>query len=443
MPLEGDLAKMVLPSEDYKEVLKNPFGFKAVLSSEKYAAPNRFFFHASIAFWFKNVPHILQGFIDPISSVYASAALAKILIQITILFLLAYIIGGFKWVWNGQTILALGVLFPLFQTEGYNANMGVIDMSISYTFGYAYSMIFLLLLFLLIRKIFLNEIQGRGSFNGFVIPVFGLVCLFNGPLNSAVVIVSALATVFYVILDWNAYVERLRKLTWKFFVPVFILVVIAAFSTYVGTLNSENFGEGIGIFERYQRLPFGLLKMLTSDLGLVMLIGLSMFSSLLILRFSGRIEQKKMRNFGVWILIFSLVYLFLLPLGGFRDYRPDIVRRDSVLPILLLLFIYFGWTALIVLRTIKGRSSKYYTAVLLGVLVIYSIADASKFDKNQCEKICLELIQSSPDKTVRLHEDCTVLSWKKILNPDYSNTNAEMLFHWGITNEVKAYYHEE
>lgn len=42
-----------------------------------------------------------------------------------------------------------------------------------------------------------------------------------------------------------------------------------------------------------------------------------------------------MINLFKWIGVFSLFYILLLPLGGYRDYRPNVLRHDTILPITL------------------------------------------------------------------------------------------------------------
>jgi hypothetical protein len=45
MNTDGDMAGIILPSDSYSKVLKDPFGLGVLLRDEVYAAPNRFFPH--------------------------------------------------------------------------------------------------------------------------------------------------------------------------------------------------------------------------------------------------------------------------------------------------------------------------------------------------------------------------------------------------------------
>jgi hypothetical protein len=41
-----------------------------------------------------------------------------------------------------------------------------------------------------------------------------------------------------------------------------------------------------------------------------------------------------------------------------------------------------------------------------------------------------------------LQHDCSVVAWGKILKPEDSELNAQLLNIWGITNEKRLYYNK-
>ena len=84
-PLDGDMVGVILPTTDYAPVLQDPFGLSILLEGKKYAATNRYFVHQSVVSWFRYVPFVFQQFTDPVNSVYASAALFKIILQVFLL----------------------------------------------------------------------------------------------------------------------------------------------------------------------------------------------------------------------------------------------------------------------------------------------------------------------------------------------------------------------
>ena len=89
MPLDGDLSCVVLPDGMYQHIWDDPLGWNTISSQQPTITPNRFFAHYATRTWFRSVPFFLQRFMSPIDSLYATAALAKTLIQILILLLLS------------------------------------------------------------------------------------------------------------------------------------------------------------------------------------------------------------------------------------------------------------------------------------------------------------------------------------------------------------------
>ena len=145
--LDGDIAAIVMPSKEYQQVLKDPFAWKVITKDSIYAAPNRFFAHWSMSAYFKNVPLLLQNFVSPVNSIYASSALAKTGIQVFMIFILSVYISEKKSLFSKEFLVAAVLITPLFQTFGYNGLMGIIDKSITYTFFYALPLALLLVFF--------------------------------------------------------------------------------------------------------------------------------------------------------------------------------------------------------------------------------------------------------------------------------------------------------
>jgi hypothetical protein len=53
-------------------------------------------------------------------------------------------------------------------------------------------------------------------------------------------------------------------------------------------------------------------------------------------------KGKKMIRILMWIGIFTFMYIMLLPFGGYRPYRPRIIRYDTFMPVTIALIYYFG-----------------------------------------------------------------------------------------------------
>ncbi len=170
-----------------------------------------------------------------------------------------------------------------------------------------------------------------------------------------------------------------------------------------------------------------------------MLFGVIAINALLIRKLE---ERQVFFNMLKWVGIFGLLYLLLLPLGGYRDYRPLIVRRDTFMPVLFGLIVVYGYSTSLLLRSLRGKSFWFFGGMIMGVISIFTLADISGLDKNKCEKECLEILAGSNENITRLPADCTVMNWTIRRDPQKSVNIAEMIHYWNITNSVRLYYQE-
>ena len=131
-----------------------------------------------------------------------------------------------------------------------------------------------------------------------------------------------------------------------------------------------------------------------------------------------------------------------MPLGGYREYRPYILRMDTLMPINFILFILYGVSSLFIFNSQGRKGKKIYGGILLIFSLIFLNANRSDFNENNCERNALVRIATEDDQKIRLKESCKVLSWEVIKVPEKSYNNAEMLKRWNITDNVKLYYFE-
>jgi hypothetical protein len=144
-----------------------------------------------------------------------------------------------------------------------------------------------------------------------------------------------------------------------------------------------------------------------------------------------------------WVGLFALVYSLLLPLGGYRPYRPYILNHDSILPITVALVAFYGLSTNYLVVQLRGRSRRWYGMAALALAFIYLNADRRLYpsDNNIRERAALALLaQAGPAPVVRLPTNCTVLSWQPITEPLNSVTCAELLEYWHVTKGRKLYY---
>lgn len=109
--------------------------------------------------------------------------------------------------------------------------------------------------------------------------------------------------------------------------------------------------------------------------------------------------------------LFSLLYILFLPLGGHRIYCPFILRRDSILPIILGLLYFYGASSYYLLLQLPRSIRRWYAGGLLLVGAIYMNADKLRMTNcNACERQALERLAHASEPVVEVDNSCTVLA---------------------------------
>ncbi|MCF8371190.1 MAG: hypothetical protein K9H64_06195 [Bacteroidales bacterium] len=453
-PLDFDMAGGIVPSDDVKQILESPFGFKVFSETSGYPNPNRFFSHWVMKEYFNYVPILLQNFAEAIDSVYLSCAIAKILIQLSLIYLLAFSITGIKNILNIDFLVAASLVTPFFQTNGYRNYMGIIDSFTTYTFFYAFPLALLLLYF---SPLIIQLLHGAKPTHQLLISILwiplAIVVSLSGHLNPGIVLIFSLLVVFvnfknnYLLSKQEGFIKRaaftifkIPKNYWFFLLPI---SVFSLYSLFLARFDSINNSFHLPLIEMYSRLPLGLFFPLTQKPGFPVLLLIIAFNALFIRKKYKTDEGRKILNTFKWIGIFTLVYILLLPLGGYREHRPNILRYDTIMPITLSLIFFFGMSSLFILKKLLSRQRAWYVPIIIVVLLIFTNADKAGFYKNDCERIALRKISESRDSIVPISNDCFLLSWEKITDPNYSELNAQLLQIWRITDEKKLYYNED
>lgn len=453
LPLEGDLPSIVLPAPECRQVLTDPFGWGALTRNEVYVAPNRFFAHASMVGYFKSVPFALQRLTSPINSIYAACALFAVGVQALLLYVLGVYISGTYRLSRLNIWLAIALLVPLFQISGYNDQMGIIDRAITYTFFYAFPMTLLLLLLLPFYLAAYREQPLRISWPGRIALVGLMVVLaFNGAIITGVVAVLFFGiALHWLVRQWLAesglpLSQRLVKLVQVPLLPVAMLglfTLLCLYSLYIGLNEKESTEHILSLWERYGRMPSGIGWLFRKP-GLPLLLAAVFINAQLIRRLvAPSTERQRVLRIFNWLGLFALLYLLLLPLGGYRSYRPLIVRRDSILPIILGLMFFYGLSSYFLLHQLPALYRRRYIIGLAVFSCFYLVTDTLFLkDNNLCERQGLERLAQATEPIVRVSAECPVMSWWKINRPEYSETNAQLLEYWGVTKGRKLYYHE-
>ncbi len=448
--LDGDMAAIVVPSNGYSTVLHDPFGMNVLLHDSIYPAPNRYFAHLIQKEWFQQVPLMLQSLSKPVDSVYLSSALLKTLTEFTLILLLGFFITGKTKLWDEQFLIAASLIAPLFQTYGYSGTIGIIDHAPTYVVFYPLSTIFILIFFFPLFQSYFHAQKELSIRNVIIALMLALVISFNGALNSAIVLLVSPMIICHLWLQnfqknekqnviirlWNAW----KQIGWKTTLPMVFIVLLSLYSFYIGRNNAENNWETLPLAERFARLPMGLFNILTRKAGFILLILSITINFYLIRKWKLNGETEKLRKLTFWILAFIILYTLLLPFGGYRSYRPNIIRRDTYLPVILSLFFLYGYSTLFLLRYAIENRKKIYVGFIILFTFIFFASDLEIREHNACERKALEEIAASELDTVKLSVECKVLSWGPIYNPILSETNAELLKMWRITKRKKLYF---
>ncbi len=451
MPLDGDMAHIIVPAEEFKQVMQDPLGMDVLLHGESYPNPNRFFAHWASSLYFKTMPLALQSISEPITSVYLASAIAKILIQFLLIFLLVLYTSNCRRIFDLRFLIPAALIIPLFQTVGYSRYMGIIDQSVIYTFFYALPLALMLIYYLPVYRMLNGNQNFRlGFVNGVLLTLLAFILAFSGPLVPAVMIIVngiVLLRIWFKNIDLKKDGSMVKKILpglsnipFNLAYLLLISLILSLYSIFIGMHNSLNDMTQLSVIDYYTRLPLGLFNLIAQKLGWPFLIIFVIMNMIIIRKQEPGKERDQIIHLFNWILIFTLVYILLLPLGGFRWYRPNAIRYDTFIPVTLAFVFIFARSSYYLINTLKLSGKKIYVLLIIGFALFFTINDNPNFGSNTCEKEQFERLSASKENPVELPGDCTLMSWEKILDPRDSELQAELIYYWKITNEKKLYY---
>lgn len=449
LPLDGDLVAIVFPSPSYAAVLHDPFGWSVLTKNAVYAAPNRFFAHATMYAYWRQVPLLLHAVASPISSLYLASALFTTVLQAALLALLALYVrrasGQPRGAWGFWVAAAL--LVPVFQTQGFFEQMGITNIAVTYTFFYTLP---LALLLVLLWPFFRAACQGQPLRlrAPAVLALVGLmlVVAFNGVIATAAIAVLLLCIgaswAWAKVRGGRAASPANPWLSGQALALLGLLAVICLYSIYIGKNNVEN-NHDHTLGQLYKLLPHGVYAELTDRRGLPMLLGLLLLNGQLVRRLvAPSPARQRVLHLLRWVGVFSVIFVLLLPLGGYRAYRPLLLRNDSISPILLGLFFAYGLSTYFLLFELKKRvRAAYLVAVcLVGGFFVQADAKLHPSAENGCQRWKLDQLARATQPIVELSTDCNVLTWLPFTAYQESEIHAQMLQYWGITPRKQLFY---
>lgn len=451
--LEGDIPDVVLPLKEYQEVLEDPLGTDILFHHKAYIGAGRFVAHWYSYAYFRTVPFLLQHFVTPIESVYLSSALLKTAIQVLFIALIAAFVYFLQEKKHQNLWISMVLIAPLFQIEGYSRYMSVIAKSIIYFFFYGFPLFFLAIYFLFFFKPLYNK--EKTDFN---IPTFLFLLLLSfalsmsGPLVPGTVLIACpmvllcyFAT-YYQTSEEPSFFQKIYTSILKIDRSLLILFsffcLFCLYALFLGIKgNAAGITQNTPLLDRYMKMPLGLYYTLFTKLGFPLLLGLIGLNIFLLTKQKDNIEAQKLLSLAKWIGIFAIIYLLLLPLGGSRVYRPNIVRGDTFMPITICLIFIYAATSHFLINLLSANAKKIYLAVIFAFLCVFTIADEPVKNTNICEKEALSKIANSTESVVLLDSDCPIMAWNKFSQYEQSIAGSMLLQYWGITKKQTLFYH--
>lgn len=447
---DGDMPESLIISESYKNLFSSPFGFKSISESIDYPNPNRFFGHWTFRQVFTNGVWAFQNLTYPIKSVFLTIATANIIFHIAILLLISMAVTGSRNIFKHENLLAMVLVFPLFQANGFWNTMGIIMKSITYNFFYALPSIYFLWVLLPFSFKYLHDKNYFKNPISFLLYVpIAIIANFSGALNQGGFLIFTL--IFYLYYFWQNFINQ-KDITFisriansiffknsYFWLLLLPLSAISLYSFYVGTHNSNNAIYPYSLFELYMNIPKGLKLQFFSQYDYAPIFFL-LIVNYFIIKSINKEKGKRILKTYWFLLIFSLIFILLLPLGGYRDYRPYILRSDSVILINLGIYFLFALTTLFVFKNWSSLKLKFYIPVIALVLFYFEFSDPYNLGTNKCERNNMQQIADSKEDVVKLSNQCPVISWTPIVNPEHSIIQAKVLKLWRITDREKLFF---
>lgn len=441
--LDGDMAESVLPTPTMEALYNDPLALRIFNDPTPYHNPNRFFSHYSYFLYFNAFPKFLQNFISPINSIYVSAAIFKLFTQVFLIFLLSLLIFRNKEMQIKDLIVIGAFLTPFFQSFGYRSFIGIIDISITYVFFYAFPIALLILYYLPLLNIIRIPVMIFQKFLFWIIwMMLAMIVCLSGPLNPGVIlIISMLYGInnFFIKDNGEGWRSRFKSISGVHLGILIPVTCMSLYSIYIGSFNSYTINSQIPIAEIYGKIPEGILLLMTGKLAWPSIIAWLIINSIILYRLKGD-STKSMRSDFIWVFVFFILYVLLLPLGGYRSYRPLVIRYDTILPVTMACLYLLGRSSLLIIETLSSSKRMVYISFIITVLLIFTNADRKIPTHNSCEMNALRTLAEAKESPVYLSNKCTVISWQNFSDPDSSIYNARLIRKWGITENEILYY---
>ncbi len=448
--IDGDVLPVVFPMESHSQILHDPFGLDALLKGDRYSGAGRWFCHAVVySLFHEGYSFITTLVADRIKALFLTASIFQWInhwMMTCIIALYANISHKSSW---KRFLFGCVLTIPFFQYNHGYYNAAIIDHSVTYTAFYAFPLSLLLLFFYpFFRSLFFPNPLFLSNISLFGIIFLGICVAFSGPLIPVIgIMVSGILLLlyyqkainnesFFEIASLSSRIKNIPSLVKGMLIP---FIIICAYDFYIGRFNIENVTT-VTIAERYQLMLKGLIPYFFH-------YGLPYFYAFLIINFYFFKKffpvQFNTRSFGILKLLALtvLIYIILVPLGGYRVYRPAILRYDVTMPLTLLLVITIVSGTSLLMDKLQGQALAAYSGISLVLLAVlwYQNLPINNSRKEQ-ESMLRILSRANTDSVIVLPYSANFFSWEKISTPEKSYYVRQMLYDWGITKKPVVFY---
>jgi len=450
-PIDGDLYAIVLPAPWYAQVLKDPLGYQALSDGMEYRGAGRSSAHFFMYYYFNHVPLLFQYVVSPVKSIYYSAALIQITSHLGVLFLLgAYVCGHLK-VLRKDFLWTMVAATPFLQFYGLETRFGLVDKSITYTCFYILPvLLFLILLYPLYQYALgrrqVGKVFSLGIWSGPWLLGMVILAFWSPQLQTLMVLVAGLGWISLWVNGLQEHTSLAKIVAYPLrgpYTQLSLLLVgtglLAIYGYIVGLNNSENV-DSLPLAEAVIQAAKGIKYHFVEPWPIWVALFFFLYH-LYRLRGSDLSEAKRWRRLGVMLAIGVGIYMFLIPFGGYRPYRPFLYRFDLLIPVTLSWVFGLLLTGrLIIQGGLLGSHRQKYLALAAVFGVVLYAHDLRIKKANVCEKTQLYTLQNAQQDTVVLSDECTVLGWEIDTETYYTEKKVKLLQRWKILDRQIVYY---
>lgn len=448
--LDGDTVGIVYPVRGYDVVLRDPLGYSAIVKGEKYAGTNRWFAHASMYFLFNDFYNFIGKFRENrVENLYIVQSIGFVFAQLMIWFsIVLYVSSNFLRKGIVYVLITSLLVIPFFHVNAFFLRLTIIDISIAYTFAYALPFSLLLIYFYPFYINLIKEKEGNifsKVFYYLIWILLGFCVAFSSPLNPILGVFFSISILAYKLVKVRQKLKislfnSIKKLQISYWLYVFTFGIICLYSYYLGTLNVENFTVQKSLVDRYLIFFKNFYSFfITSPYSILVLY--IIFCRYLLKKVNIEVIHRNQMNLLLLVIIVCVIYVLLLPMGGYRPYRPIILRYDTIMPLNLFLIITSIYYLLLIIYY-KPISLKFI--VILCFLFFISFGffeDCTIIKHRDDEYINLTKIASCKKDTIlKFTQSTTILNWQYVTEPEQSVNTSLMIKKWKINSNTVLFY---